>query len=140
MKNKSIFALIAVVLVLTVVLSAFCTFSVFATNGETAYIKGDANLDQKVNIKDTTAIQKYLAKLLDFSDEQLKLADMDGNGSVNVKDATYIQKLIAGIIDESTPDENIPQWGTPVLPPVTSTDDEAQDDDKPIILPVIPAA
>ncbi len=61
------------------------------------YEMGDANQDGKLNIRDATIIQKYLAKLADLDDVQMLLADFDGNGKVNVKDATAIQKFIAGI-------------------------------------------
>lgn len=58
---------------------------------------GDVNMDGKLNIRDATLIQKYLAKMEDLDDVQLLLADFDENGKVNVKDATAIQKYIAGI-------------------------------------------
>ncbi len=61
---------------------------------------GDANMDGQVNIKDATAIQKYIAGLtteadLDFS---YKNSDVDTDGKVTVKDATKIQKFIAGML------------------------------------------
>ncbi len=59
---------------------------------------GDVNMDGKINIKDATAIQKYVAKIIDFDDVQLILADYDGNGKANVRDTTAIQKFLAGII------------------------------------------
>lgn len=59
---------------------------------------GDVNKDGKLNIRDATVIQKYIAKMTDLDEEALSLADFDGNGKVNVKDATAIQKKIAGII------------------------------------------
>ena len=59
---------------------------------------GDANMDGKLNIRDATLIQKYLAKLLSLSDGQKEFADFDLNGKVNVRDVTAIQKKIAGLI------------------------------------------
>lgn len=59
---------------------------------------GDVNLDGKLNIRDATLIQKYLAKMVEFNETVLNLADIDLNGKVNIKDATYIQKKIANII------------------------------------------
>lgn len=64
---------------------------------ETLYQSGDVNKDGKLNIRDATAIQKYCAKIIDFDNEALKVADFDDNGKVNVKDATAIQKKIAGL-------------------------------------------
>ncbi|MDO4419071.1 MAG: starch-binding protein [Ruminococcus sp.] len=63
------------------------------------YLKGDADCDGKVNVKDATCIQKYLAKLLDLSAQAQKNAEVDGNGSINIKDATTIQKYVAKLIE-----------------------------------------
>lgn len=109
MKNKNLFAIIAAVLVLTIAFSAIFAVTAFADSDETeillAYQVGDTTLDGKINIKDATAIQKHVAKLAEFTFQQLELADADKNGAVNVKDATYIQKLIAGLIDQNVPTE-----------------------------------
>ena len=59
---------------------------------------GDVNMDGKVSIKDATAIQKHVAKIIELDDLQLLLADYDGNGKANVRDTTAIQKFLAGII------------------------------------------
>ncbi|MBQ2825382.1 MAG: leucine-rich repeat protein [Clostridia bacterium] len=64
---------------------------------EAEFSKGDVNKDKKLNIRDATLIQKFIAKLKPLDDEAIKLADFDENGKVNVKDATAIQKFIAGI-------------------------------------------
>ncbi len=58
-------------------------------------ICGDVTGDGKVNIKDATQIQKYAAKLADFTDAEFICADTNGDGKVNVKDATAIQKFVA---------------------------------------------
>lgn len=58
---------------------------------------GDANEDGKMNIKDATIIQKYIANILTLSEHSLELADFNESGDVNIKDATAIQKYIAGI-------------------------------------------
>ena len=68
------------------------------TEAASEFDLGDANKDGKLNIRDATAIQKFLAKIVDFDEEAQALADFDGNGKVNVKDATAIQKKLAGII------------------------------------------
>lgn len=59
---------------------------------------GDVNKDGKLNIRDATVIQKYLAKLADLDEEALILADYDLNEKVNIKDATAIQKKLAKVI------------------------------------------
>ncbi len=61
------------------------------------YELGDINMDDKLNVRDATAIQKYLAKMTQVDETQLILADYNGDLKVNVKDATTIQKKIAGL-------------------------------------------
>lgn len=58
---------------------------------------GDSDGDQKVNVKDATAIQKHVADLIKLTDDGAKAADVDGSGGINVKDATAIQKWVADI-------------------------------------------
>ena len=62
-----------------------------------SFKNNDLTNDGKVTIKDATAIQKYLAKMITFTDEQVKLADYDYNGQVSVKDTTSLQKHLANI-------------------------------------------
>ena len=66
---------------------------VFKTN---PYSSGDTNLDGKLDVNDVTNLQKYLAKLFDFSSGQIGVSDTNADGVVNIKDATKIQKMIAG--------------------------------------------
>lgn len=65
-------------------------------NGSIIGIMGDADTNNKVNIKDATAIQKYIANLIILSQRQLALADSDNSSKINVKDATSVQKFLAG--------------------------------------------
>ncbi len=58
---------------------------------------GDANMDEKVNVKDATYIQKAIADLVTMNENEKYLADVDGNLTVNIKDATAIQKHLVGI-------------------------------------------
>ncbi len=67
----------------------------FFTLETPSYPLGDVNLDGAVNIKDATAIQKYLTNTIVLSDDALFFADFDKNGVVNIKDATAIQKFLA---------------------------------------------
>ena len=53
---------------------------------------GDADGNNKINVKDTTAIQKYLNKSISSIDETY--SDVNGDGKVDVKDATIIQKYV----------------------------------------------
>lgn len=60
---------------------------------------GDVNGDKKINVKDVTEIQKYLADIIKLSEGRLLCADVNRDGNNNVKDATYIQKYATGIIE-----------------------------------------
>ena len=62
---------------------------------EPRYIIGDTNLDGIISIGDVTAIQRHLAELAVFNDEQLALADTNGDGRIDISDATYLQMYLA---------------------------------------------
>ena len=69
-----------------------------STSDESKYLLGDVNRDGKLNIRDATLIQKYLAKIAELDKEQIALADYNQDGKVSVQDATRIQKKLANII------------------------------------------
>ncbi len=64
---------------------------------------GDADQNDKVNVKDATEIQKHIAGLTEadgviaLTEPGIFAANVDSNSSVNVKDVTAIQKYIAGL-------------------------------------------
>lgn len=58
---------------------------------------GDADLSEKVNVKDATLVQKHVASLEALNDKQLFAANADCSEKVNVKDATAIQKYVASL-------------------------------------------
>lgn len=62
------------------------------------YLKGDADCNGKVNVKDATMIQKHIAMITQMTEQGIINGEVDGNGKLNVKDATMIQKYIANII------------------------------------------
>ena len=64
-------------------------------DGRAIGILGDADLDEKVTIKDATLIQKAVALLEELTQQQEYLADVNFSLDINVKDATLIQKYIA---------------------------------------------
>ena len=59
------------------------------------YLIGDTNLDGNITISDVTAIQRHLAELELFTNEQLALADTNDDGIINITDATHLQKYLA---------------------------------------------
>jgi len=85
--------LLALFLILATLLCMF-SFGTFALS-QNVLILGDSNLDSKVNIKDATSIQKYVAKMLEFYEENLICADCNIDEKINIKDATAIQKFLA---------------------------------------------
>ncbi len=56
---------------------------------------GDADLDGEVMINDVSAVQRYIAKLIDFNADQILCADVDKDGVITILDATYIQLFVA---------------------------------------------
>lgn len=73
---------------------------VFTTNHFSIYIVtpiliGDVNNDSIISISDVTAIQRHLAALNLFTDEQLTVSDADGDGKTDINDATYLQLYLA---------------------------------------------
>ncbi len=60
-------------------------------------IYGDVDGNSKVNIKDTTALQKYLAGITTETDKTL--SDVNNDGVVNVTDAKQIQQYATNDVD-----------------------------------------
>ena len=56
---------------------------------------GDVNEDGKVNIRDVTAIQRFLAEYTDLTERQRGAADVNFDGVVDVRDATLLQMYFA---------------------------------------------
>lgn len=66
------------------------------TNNTTeAEFLGDVDLNGVVDVRDATALQKYLAEIIELNEEALLNADMNQNRSINITDATAIRKYIA---------------------------------------------
>ena len=70
------------------------------TTASGKYLKGDANVDGKVNVADAVAILQYIANQTKYPlDEQGKInGDCDGAEGITGGDATTIQKIDAGIL------------------------------------------
>lgn len=58
---------------------------------------GDADQNDKVNVKDATLIQKYVAEKETISEYGLLAADVNNDTKVNIKDGTAIQKFVAHV-------------------------------------------
>ncbi len=64
-------------------------------DGDVYGLMGDADANDKINVKDATQIQKFAAKLITLDEKCEALADVNLDDKVNVKDATAIQKWVA---------------------------------------------
>lgn len=60
-----------------------------------AYLKGDVDGNEKVEVSDATLVQKYSAHKTSLSSVQLTAADVNNDGKYNVVDATLIQKYVS---------------------------------------------
>ncbi len=83
--------------ILTVLMIAMLAIpSVITTSAEsTAILLGDADGDDDISISDATVIQRYLARYVTLTDDQLTAADADSDGTVDISDATMIQRWLA---------------------------------------------
>ena len=84
---------------------------------------GDVNLNGSIDIVDSTAVQKYIVKLITLSDKALIAAarcDADGeNDIISVKDATYIQMYAAKLDGHGNVGTYYESEVTPTTAPVT---------------------
>jgi hypothetical protein len=62
----------------------------FSITNETAPIPGDLNGDRTVDVADACLIVMYYSEQLELTEDQLSLADLDGNGRVDLADAYRI--------------------------------------------------
>ncbi len=65
---------------------------------EISVLKGDVNLDGKINVYDAIAVLTHVAETVILDDAGLEAADVDGVDGVTVADATRILKYIARLI------------------------------------------
>ena len=64
---------------------------------------GDVNQDGQVTIEDATLLQKFIAELVTFNEDQKRAADTNGDGQIRIDDVTEIQKYVAELIHELGP-------------------------------------
>lgn len=60
-------------------------------------LKGDADNDGILNVKDAVAILKQSAKVTDAPNNAISILDLNSDGTINVMDAVYILKYTAGV-------------------------------------------
>ena len=69
---------------------------VITATGEskTLFAIGDVNMDSVIDVQDATVIQKYISHKKTLTDEQIALADHNGDGRVRISDVTSIQRAV----------------------------------------------
>lgn len=72
-------------------LYSLCPYAVIDDGGI-----GDVDGNGVLDVSDATAIQKYLAGLIELTDRQRRVADVDKTGVVDIFDATAIKYLLVG--------------------------------------------
>lgn len=76
------------------------TMSFTVTEKPGTIIRGDVDLNGKVELSDVLMMQKYLAKIITLSEDQIKAGDVTDDGKVDVTDVLKIQNYLAKKIAE----------------------------------------
>ena len=61
---------------------------------------GDVNTDNVVDLRDTIALNKYLANIIQFSDVQMANADCYKDGNLDEKDASTLMQFVISLIQD----------------------------------------
>lgn len=83
------------------------------------YIIGDTDLNNSIDIKDVTLIQKHLADITQLNSTQSVLADVNSDAVISIKDATAIQSYLAGISVDGSHCGEYTEADTPTEPETT---------------------
>lgn len=94
MKRRLKIASTVLSLALATAITPICSVNAAETTTD-KIILGDVNGDGKVSILDTTEIQRYVACLDDFTDNQKFVADANADGRISILDATEVQRYVA---------------------------------------------
>ena len=85
----------SLLLAVITMISVAASFSFAAVAAEETYLRGDADGNRVVDVRDATLIQRVLAELTDDTDGRIALrADVTGDG-LDISDATQIQMYAA---------------------------------------------
>lgn len=94
MKRRLKIASTVLSLALATAITPICSVNAAETTTD-KIILGDVNKDGVVNVLDTTEIQRYVACLNDFTDNQKFVADANADGRISILDATEVQRYVA---------------------------------------------
>ncbi len=113
---KNFRRILSVALVLVMMMSVFAVgvsaaeFRDYYQYEEPFIAFGDVDFDERITVKDATALQKHLAKIITLSEDALYFADVDGNEKNTISDATLIQKYVAKMIDVFPVEVYVPDY------------------------------
>ena len=82
-------------LILPVLLTASVLLFAGSLTAFAGNLRGDADINRRISIKDVTCIQRKLAELPIGDSFSESAADADGNGKIEISDATAIQRWLA---------------------------------------------
>ena len=91
--------IISLLLAVIMMVSFFAVYASAENEAESTVMLGDVNGDNFINIKDISALMKYLAKwdiYTHYPNFTLEAAEVTHDGVVNLQDATRLMKYIAG--------------------------------------------
>ncbi len=94
LKNRKFIRIVSALCAAIIAITLPCAVPASAANR----LKGDVNNDGKINVKDATEIQRYVAKVKTLDDESKIAADVNFDGIIDVSDAADIQSYIVNII------------------------------------------
>ena len=159
---------ISLILVLTILLSAFSTMVVSANddwfeptidsdyvisgpdetdpskiNGKVYGVMGDADYDSEISVMDATEIQLQIAQLIIMNEVCELLSDADGDGVVSVMDATEIQIYVAkypvsGVVGRILYSPYIEPTEPPTEPTEPPTEPTEPPTEPPTEVPIVP--
>lgn len=92
---------------ITAALSALAivmTSAAFSISAETEpLLYGDATCDSEVDIRDITAVNQHIVKLVPLSEQGIKNCDLFGTGDVTLKDLGQMKKYMINVIKSIEP-------------------------------------
>lgn len=99
--------ILSILLVFAMLFAMTAVFGSTAANAAYGYMKGDADDNYMLSIKDVLLIRKYIAGLIGDKDLNLTAADIDEDDRIGQADVLRLRKTIAGLveIDEINPDD-----------------------------------
>ena len=93
MKKKQSLATMLAILILVCLIASVLPVQGFVKGGKT--ILGDVDGDGRINVRDVTQIQRFLANLTTPTEDELTRAKITGGAVLCIEDATELQRFLA---------------------------------------------